>query len=97
MYAPQETQKSEEYCEVKRTKSSAVDYEYQQMQFFCIEQKNMYGYLNNIVQRVIYVADSFVTLARVGVPLELLYSQVFCALNIRHNKKRSQLNGLLLN
>jgi len=98
MYAPQETQKSEEYREVKRTKNSTVDYEYQQMYFFYYSvQKNMHGYLNNIVQRVIYVADSFVTLARVGVPLELLYSQVFCALNIRHNKKRSQLNGLLLN
>ena len=31
MYATQETQKSEEYREVKRTKNSTVDYEYQQM------------------------------------------------------------------
>jgi len=51
MYAPQETQKSEEYREVKRTKNSTVDYEYQQMYFFYYSvQKNMHGYLNKIVR-----------------------------------------------
>ena len=39
MYAPQETQKSEEYREVKRTKNSTVDYEYQQMYFFITQCK----------------------------------------------------------
>lgn len=36
MYAPQETQKSEVYREVKRTKNSPVDYEYQHMYFFLL-------------------------------------------------------------
>jgi len=39
MYTIYETQKSEVYREVKRTKNSAVDYEYQQMQFFYSMQK----------------------------------------------------------